>query len=120
MATGLEGGGCLNDPRLPTKRDSLYGFRQAHASWGKEKVSKIRYVLIFQPGFHLTECSREPQNDSREFYDLVGGKKDAKCGKLMYIYSTGTSARCSAIMWRLEDGWGEGGSRGRGHMYTYG
>ena len=57
---------------------------------------------------------------TREFYDLVGGKKDAKCGKLMYIYSTGTSARCSAIMWRLEDGWGEGGSRGRGHMYTYG
>ena len=75
MATGLEGGGCLNDPRLPTKRDSLYGFRQAHASWGKEKVSKIRYVLIFQPGFRLTECSREPQNDSREFYDLVGGCK---------------------------------------------
>ena len=39
-------------------------------------------MLIFQPGFRLTECSREPQNDSREFDDLVGGKKDAKRGKL--------------------------------------
>ena len=38
----------------------------------------------------------------------------------VYIYSTGTSARCSAITWRLEDEWGEGDSRGRGHMYTYG
>ena len=37
-------------------------------------------MLVFQPGLPVTECSREAQNDSREFYGLGGEKRMQNVG----------------------------------------
>ena len=70
----------------------------------RRRRKSARLDISYFNQFSICECSREPQNDSRDIYGL-GGKNDAKCGKLLYIYSTRTSAQCSVCTWRLEDEW---------------
>ena len=103
--------------------DKNYTISFLNYHWVKSKIQEQESVI--KSRFHV--CLSIPALQSGHSGGRRGGMnwvigidiytlpcvKQIASGKL--LYSTGNSARCSAVTLR---GW-EGGPRGRGHMYTY-